>query len=125
VCSENLAVSFRGPLETPLDILVSFAISSDGAAAVIVGADPDTAIECPLFQLVSAEQCIVNDGIVGHTREIGMAYYLHQNVPSTVAKGAAGCLEETFSTRYGIKDWNSLFYSVHPGGPGVLNKFEQ
>jgi chalcone synthase len=63
VCSENLAVSFRGPLETPLDILVSFAISSDGAAAVIVGADPDTAIECPLFQLVSVEQCWCRDKI--------------------------------------------------------------
>lgn len=74
---------------------------------------------------VSRAVYCVNYGIVGHTREMGMASYLHQNVPSTVAKGAAECLEETFSTRYGIKDWNSLFYSVHPGGPGVLNKFEQ
>ncbi|KAJ7004966.1 hypothetical protein NC653_009748 [Populus alba x Populus x berolinensis] len=97
--SKNLAVCFRGPLETPLDILLSSASSSDGAAAVVVGGDPDTATS--------------------------MAYYLYPNVPSTVAKGAAACSEETFSTRYGIKDWNSLFYSVHPGGPGVLNKFEQ
>ncbi|KAJ7009735.1 hypothetical protein NC653_000441 [Populus alba x Populus x berolinensis] len=42
-------------------------------------------------------------------------------VPKVVAKGAAQCLVETFSARYGIKDWNSLFYIVHPGGPGVLN----
>ncbi|KAG6791114.1 hypothetical protein POTOM_000226 [Populus tomentosa] len=43
------------------------AIFSHSAAAVIVGADPDTATERPLFQLVSAEQCIVpdsDDGIV-------------------------------------------------------------
>jgi chalcone synthase len=46
-------------------------------------------------------------------------------VPKIVAEGAAQCLVETFSARYGIKDWNSLFYVVHPGGTGVLNKFEE
>ncbi|KAI5600470.1 hypothetical protein BDE02_01G027100 [Populus trichocarpa] len=116
------------PSETHLDILVGSAIFSDGAAAIIVGADPDTATERPLFQLVSAEQCIVpdsDDGIVGHIREMGISYYLHKMVPKIVAEGAAQCLVETFNARYGIKDWNSLFYVVHPGGTGVLNKFEE
>jgi len=128
VCSENMTVCFRAPSETHLDILVGSAIFSDGAAAIIVGADPDTATERPLFQLVSAEQCIVpdsDDGIVGHIREMGISYYLHKMVPKIVAEGAAQCLVETFSARYGIKDWNSLFYVVHPGGTGVLNKFEE
>lgn len=84
--------------------------------------------ERPLFQLVSAEQCIVpdsDDGIAGHIREMGISYYLNKMVPKIVAEGVAQCLVETFSARYGIKDWNSLFYVVHPGGTGVLNKFEE
>ncbi|KAJ7005360.1 hypothetical protein NC653_009995 [Populus alba x Populus x berolinensis] len=75
--SKNLAVSFRGPLETPLDILLSSASSSDGAAAVVVGGDPDTATS--------------------------MAYYLYPNVPSTVAKGAAACLRRHSALDMGLR----------------------
>ncbi|CAK7336506.1 unnamed protein product [Dovyalis caffra] len=128
VCSENMTFCFRAPSETHLDVLVGSAIFSDGAAAVIVGADPDTTIERPLYQLVSAEQCIVpnsEDAIVCPVREIGMSYSLNRSVPKIVAKGAAQCLVETFGARYGIEDWNSLFYVVHPGGAGVLNKLEE
>lgn len=49
VCSEIIAVTFRGPSEAHLDILVGQALFSDGAAVVIVGSDPIFGIEKSLF----------------------------------------------------------------------------
>ncbi|KAF2296675.1 hypothetical protein GH714_001082 [Hevea brasiliensis] len=70
--------SFHAPSDTHLDILVGSAIFADGAAAVIVGADPDTSTERPLFHLVPASQTIIpeSNGIVGQTREMGLTYCL-------------------------------------------------
>ncbi|KAK3412921.1 hypothetical protein EUGRSUZ_I01579 [Eucalyptus grandis] len=101
VCSEITAVTFRGPTDTHLDSLVGQALFGDGAAAVIVGADPDTAVERPLYQLVSAAQTILPD-----------------------SDGAIdGHLREAFSP-IGISDWNSLFWIAHPGGPAILDQVE-
>jgi chalcone synthase len=54
VCSEVTVVTFRGPSDSNLSSLVGQALFGDGASAVIVGADPDTSVERPLFELVSA-----------------------------------------------------------------------
>ncbi|KAK2976675.1 hypothetical protein RJ640_004276 [Escallonia rubra] len=51
VCSEITVVTFRGSSDTHLDSLVRQALFGDGAAAVIVGVDPDVSVERPLFQL--------------------------------------------------------------------------
>ncbi|KAK3020787.1 hypothetical protein RJ639_047743 [Escallonia herrerae] len=64
VCSEITVVTFRGPSDTHMDSLVGQALFDDGAAAVIVGADPDVSVECPLFQLLSAAQTILPDSTV-------------------------------------------------------------
>ncbi|KAK2993515.1 hypothetical protein RJ640_025525 [Escallonia rubra] len=45
VCSEITVVTFRGSSDTHLDSLVGQALFGDGAAAVIVGADPDAFVE--------------------------------------------------------------------------------
>ncbi|KAG8493846.1 hypothetical protein CXB51_011155 [Gossypium anomalum] len=60
VCSEIMVGSFQPPSETHLDVLVGSALFSDGAAAVIVGANPNATInERPLFQIVSAKQAVI------------------------------------------------------------------
>ncbi|WVZ20451.1 hypothetical protein V8G54_007773, partial [Vigna mungo] len=61
VCSEITAVTFRGPSDTHLDILVGQALFGDGAAAVIIGSDPIPQIEKPLFELVWTSQTIAPD----------------------------------------------------------------
>ncbi|XP_038700257.1 chalcone synthase-like [Tripterygium wilfordii] len=127
VCSENMVTSFHAPSETHLDILVGSAIFSDGAAAVIVGADPVLDSEHPLFELVSASQTIIpdsEDGIIGEVREIGMKYYLSKGLSEIIARKIQQCMVENF-TPLGINDWNSLFYIVHPGGPAVLRVVEE
>nr|AEO36981.1 chalcone synthase [Dimocarpus longan] len=126
VCSEITAVTFRGPTDTHLDSLVGQALFGDGAAAVIIGADPDTSIERPLFQLVSAAQTILPDSdgaIDGHLREVGLTFHLLKDVPGLISKNIEKSLVEAF-TPIGINDWNSIFWIAHPGGPAILDQVE-
>ncbi|KAF6135225.1 hypothetical protein GIB67_035296 [Kingdonia uniflora] len=126
VCSEITAVTFRGPSDTHLDSLVGQALFGDGAAAVIVGADPDLSVERPLFELVSAGQTILPDSegaIDGHLREVGLTFHLLKDVPGLISKNIEKSLTEAF-TPIGIKDWNSLFWIAHPGGPAILDQVE-
>ncbi|XP_037475236.1 chalcone synthase 2-like [Triticum dicoccoides] len=126
VCSEIIAVNFRGPHESHLDSLVGQALFGDGAAAVIVDADPDMSVERPLFQLVSASQTILPDSegaIDGHLREVGLTFHLLKDVPGLISKNIERALEDTFKP-LGIDDWNSVFWIAHPGGPAILDMVE-
>ncbi|KAK7336182.1 hypothetical protein VNO77_16715 [Canavalia gladiata] len=126
VCSEITAVTFRGPSDTHLDSLVGQALFGDGAAAVIVGADPDLTVERPVFQLVSAAQTILPDSdgaIDGHLREVGLTFHLLKDVPGIISKNIEKSLVEAFAP-IGISDWNSIFWVAHPGGPAILDQVE-
>nr|UWK01849.1 chalcone synthase [Erythronium umbilicatum]UWK01850.1 chalcone synthase [Erythronium umbilicatum] len=126
VCSEITAVTFRGPSESHLDSLVGQALFGDGAAAVIVGSDPDTTVERPLFQIVSASQTILPDSegaIDGHLREVGLTFHLLKDVPGLISKNIEKSLVQAFAP-LGISDWNSLFWIAHPGGPAILDQVE-
>ncbi|CAN1126579.1 Chalcone synthase [Linum perenne] len=127
VCSEITAVTFRGPSDTHLDSLVGQALFGDGAAAVIVGADPDLAVERPMFELISAGQTILPDSegaIDGHLREVGLTFHLLKDVPGLISKNIEKSLVEAFKP-LGISDWNSLFWIAHPGGPAILDQVEE
>lgn len=126
VCSEITAVTFRGPSDKHLDSLVGQALFGDGAAAVIVGSDPDLSVERPLFQLISAAQTILPDSegaIDGHLREVGLTFHLLKDVPGLISKNIEKSLKEAFGP-IGITDWNSLFWIAHPGGPAILDQVE-
>ncbi|CAN6247661.1 unnamed protein product [Urochloa humidicola] len=126
VCSEITVVTFRGPSEDHLDSLVGQALFGDGAAAVIVGADPIDHVERPLFQMVSAAETILpnSDGAIeGHLREVGLTFHLQDRVPQLISSHIERLLEESFKP-LGISDWNSIFWVAHPGGPAILNMVE-
>ncbi|XP_071735262.1 chalcone synthase isoform X1 [Rutidosis leptorrhynchoides] len=126
VCSEITAVTFRGPNDTHLDSLVGQALFGDGAAAVIVGSDPDLTTERPLFEMISAAQTILPDSegaIDGHLREVGLTFHLLKDVPGLISKNIEKALTQAFSP-LGISDWNSLFWIAHPGGPAILDQVE-
>ncbi|KAG6726146.1 hypothetical protein I3843_02G055100 [Carya illinoinensis] len=126
VCSEITAVTFRGPSDAHLDSLVGQALFGDGAAALIVGADPVPGVEKPLFELVSANQTILPDSdgaIDGHLREVGLTFHLLKDVPGLISKNIEKSLVEAFQP-LGITDWNSLFWIAHPGGPAILDQVE-
>ncbi|KAK1631269.1 hypothetical protein QYE76_005584 [Lolium multiflorum] len=128
VCSEITAVTFRGPSATGshLDNLVAQALFGDGAAAVVVGADPEEPFERPLFQLVSASQTILpeSDGLIGATlREAGLSVHINKDVPTIISKNIENALVKAFAP-LGIDDWNSIFWVAHPGGPAILDMVE-
>jgi len=127
VCSEITAVTFRGPSDTHLDSLVGQALFGDGAAAMIIGADPDLTVERPIFEIVSAAQTILPDSdgaIDGHLREVGLTFHLLKDVPGIISKNIEKSLVEAFAP-IGISDWNSIFWVAHPGGPAILDQVEE
>ncbi|XP_058102822.1 chalcone synthase 3-like [Magnolia sinica] len=126
VCSEITATGFRGPSETDLNSLVAQALFGDGAAAVIIGADPNSS-EKPLFQLVSASQTILADSegaIRVHSREVGLTVHLVKEVPSLISKNIKKIVAEAFEP-LGIDDWNLIFWITHPGGAAILDQVEE
>ncbi|XP_058109864.1 chalcone synthase 2-like [Magnolia sinica] len=126
VCSEITAATFRGPSDTYLDGLVGQALFGDGAAAVIIGADPNS-YERPIFQFVSAAQTILPDSegaIDGHLGEAGLTFHLQKDVPGIISKNIEKSLVEAFEP-LGINDWNSIFWIAHPGGPAILDQVEE
>ncbi|MQL95602.1 hypothetical protein Taro_028275 [Colocasia esculenta] len=127
VCSEITALTFHGPNENQLGCLVGQAIFGDGAAALVVGADPVWGAERPIFELVSAAETILPDSdgaIQGHLRELGLTFQLSKDVPGIISSNIEGCLREAFAP-LGICDWNSIFWAPHPGGRSILDHVEE
>ncbi|KAG5530974.1 hypothetical protein RHGRI_025803 [Rhododendron griersonianum] len=126
VCSEITATTFRGPSDTHLDGLVGQALFGDGAAAIIVGADPIPGVEKPLFELVSANQTILpnSEGAIdGHLREVGATFHLLKEVPGLISNNIEKALTDAFQP-LGISDWNSIFWVPHAGGRAILDQVE-
>ncbi|XP_020532038.1 chalcone synthase-like [Amborella trichopoda] len=96
VCPEMMSMYFHGPIRMDPESLVVPALFGDGAATVVIGADP-MSTERGLNQLFRACQSIVPNSmhaLKGPIHEAGITY------------------------------WNTLFYVVHPGGPRILDKME-
>ncbi|KAJ0753864.1 putative chalcone synthase [Helianthus annuus] len=126
VCSEIMATIFHGPSENHIDSLVGQALFGDGAAAIIVGSDPDLAVEHPLFEIVSASQTIIPDtemAINLHLREDGLKLHLDKDVPKMIFENIENISMQAVRP-LGLSDWNSLFWIVHPGGRRILDEVE-
>ncbi|KAL2899627.1 Polyketide synthase 1 [Bienertia sinuspersici] len=125
VCSEITTVNFHGPSEHHIDSLVGQALFGDGAAAVVVGADPVADVELPLFQLIHAVQTTVPDstGPASEIVEMGQTFHLRKDLPFFVSKNVEQCLVKAFKP-IGITDWNSIFWIAHNGGRAILDQTE-
>ncbi|KAJ6978215.1 hypothetical protein NC653_029953 [Populus alba x Populus x berolinensis] len=128
VCSEITAITFHAPNEAQLGCLVGQALFGDGAGAAIIGSDPDTLVEKPIFQLVSAAQIMIPDSehaIEGHVREMGLLIHLSEDVPKLISDNVEAALREVVAPIGGVlSDWNSLFWAVHAGGRAILDGVE-
>ncbi|KAL0746263.1 hypothetical protein Bca101_028265 [Brassica carinata] len=106
VCSEIIALFFRGPSDTHLDSLLGQALFSDGAAALVTIL-PNS------------------DGVINlQLREAGLTFHLLKHVPRLISKNIEKSLHEAFKP-LGISDWNSLFWIAHPGGRAILDEVEK
>ncbi|XP_074297468.1 chalcone synthase-like [Silene latifolia] len=127
VCAELSLVGFRGPKDTDIDTMVGQALFTDGAAAAIIGVDPDGSTgERPLFEIISASQSLVPDtefAIRRQLRQVGLTLMLSKENSNLIANNIEKQLIKAVSP-LGITDWNSLFWVVHPGGPAILDQVE-
>ncbi|KAL9247799.1 hypothetical protein vseg_021189 [Gypsophila vaccaria] len=126
VCAETTVVNFHGPSEAQIDSLVGQALFGDGAAAVIVGAEPDLSIERPWFQLVKGIQSTIpntNEAAASEILNMGQTFHLRKDLPCLISDHVVDSLVKLFSP-IGVHDWNSIFWIAHNGGPAVLNGVE-
>ncbi|MED6121054.1 Chitin synthase, class 2 [Stylosanthes scabra] len=142
VWTEVTMALFHGPNTNHLDVLVGQSLFGDGAAAIIIGADPninnynnnpDYNNEVPLFELSFASQTTIpnTESVAGLCpQEMGLVYYIGKEMPSLVSGNIGKCIIEAFNS-IGMMmsndkmNWNSLFYVIHPGGPAILDKIEK
>lgn len=127
VCAEIIGLTFRGPSEKHLDDLVCQALFADGAASMIIGADPIPNVEKSLFEIFSAGQTFIpetNGAITARLRQAGLLVNLHKDVPKLFSENIEKCLQDAFGP-LGISDWNSIFWIAHPGGSGILDHVER
>ncbi|KAL6657999.1 hypothetical protein ACP70R_005779 [Stipagrostis hirtigluma subsp. patula] len=129
VCAELTIMLFRGPKEGCLQTLIDQGLFGDGAGAVIVGADPMTPIEQPLFEMVLASQAVIpysahalnmqltNIGINGVTHEHNLGAFIGDNMEDF--------LLDTFGPLGIDAKWNDLFWVVHPGASIILDRIER
>lgn len=134
VCVETMLATFQKPTTSlTTDVLIGHALFGDGAAAMIIGADPNPSFECPLFEIVLASQTTVPD-----TEDIirgqipgemgGVVYRIDKSLPNIVFNNVEQCLIHELGSIGLINneiDWNKFFYAIHPGGPVILSKVEE
>ncbi|XP_043715628.1 type III polyketide synthase A [Telopea speciosissima] len=124
--SETTILGYRPPnMSRPYD-LVGAALFGDGAAAVIIGTDPLSDIESPFMELTYAVQQFLpgtHNVINGRLSEEGINFKLGRDLPQKIEEN----IEEfckMLMEKADLKDYNDLFWAVHPGGPAILNRLE-
>ncbi|KAF0897552.1 hypothetical protein E2562_039041 [Oryza meyeriana var. granulata] len=124
--AELTLILFRAPQEDHIDELVTQALLSDGAGAVIVGAGG--ADEGPLFEMVSAAQTTLpnsEDGADGQLYASGMVFCPSAKLPALVRENVEQCFVEGVGPLVPSGGGsNDLFWAVHPGGLAILDSVE-
>ncbi|XVE67101.1 hypothetical protein DITRI_Ditri08aG0133200 [Diplodiscus trichospermus] len=127
--SETTIIGFKPPsANRPYD-LVGAALFGDGAGAMIIGTDPVLSIERPLFELHSAIQNFLPNTektIDGKLTEEGISFKLARELPQIIEDNIEVFCEKLMGI-VGLtdKDYNNMFWAVHPGGPAILNRIEK
>ncbi|XP_010934708.2 type III polyketide synthase A-like [Elaeis guineensis] len=124
--SETTILGFRPPnMARPYD-LVGAALFGDGAAAVVIGADPIDGVETPFMELDYAVQQFLpgtHNIIDGRISEEGINFKLGRDLPQMIEGHIEGFCRMLMA-KAGLQDFNELFWAVHPGGPAILNRLE-
>ncbi|KAG5239070.1 chalcone and stilbene synthase family protein [Salix suchowensis] len=99
--SETTIIGIKPPsADRPYD-LVGVTLLGDGTRAVIVGTHPIPVTESPLFELHTAIQNFL---------------------PNTEKTVDGTLTEEGLKITLRDSDYNKMFWSIHPGGPAILNR---
>lgn len=125
--SETTILGFRPPNKARPYDLVGAALFGDGAAAVIVGANPVLGQESPFMELSHAVQKFLPDThnvIDGRLSEEGINFKLGRDLPQKIEDNIEEFCRKLMAKSNTVKEFNELFWAVHPGGPAILNRLE-
>lgn len=127
--SETTIIGYKPPsADRPYD-LVGVALFGDGAGAMIIGSDPVSETEKPLFELHSAMQQFLpgtDKTIDGRLTEEGISFKLARELPQVIEDNVEWFCEKLMGAGGFGKEWyNKMFWAVHPGGPAILNRIEK
>ncbi|KAL6210058.1 hypothetical protein ACLB2K_020996 [Fragaria x ananassa] len=96
---------------------------------MIIGADPELVSENPLFELHTALQEFLpgtEKTIDGRLTEEGISFKLARELPQIIEDNAEGfCGRLMDVVGFDKKEYNKMFWAVHPGGPAILNRMEK
>ncbi|KAI4356684.1 hypothetical protein L6164_000688 [Bauhinia variegata] len=124
--SETTILGFRPPNKARPYDLVGAALFGDGAAAAIIGANPILGQESPFMELNYAVQQFLpetHNVIDGRLSEEGINFKLGRDLPQKIEANIEEFCRKLMA-KSELKDFNELFWAVHPGGPAILNKIE-
>ncbi|VVB06765.1 unnamed protein product [Arabis nemorensis] len=127
--SETMVLGFRPPNKARPYDLVGAALFGDGAAALIIGADP-TEAESPFMELHCAMQLFLpgTQGVIdGRLSEEGISFKLGRDLPQKIEDNVEDFCKKLMAkagSGSGSLELNDLFWAVHPGGPAILNGLE-
>ncbi|XP_006396202.2 type III polyketide synthase C isoform X1 [Eutrema salsugineum] len=127
--SETMVLGFRPPNKARPYDLVGAALFGDGAAALIIGADP-TESESPFIELHCAMQKFLpgTQGVIdGRLSEEGISFKLARDLPQRIEDNVEDFCKKLVAeagSGSGSLELNDLFWAVHPGGPAILNGLE-
>ncbi|KAL0439897.1 UNVERIFIED_CONTAM: Chalcone synthase J [Sesamum latifolium] len=68
--------------------------------------------------------CDGDSATVGQLGEVGLVIQLGKAIPRLISNNFEKSLIEAFEP-WGISDWNSIFWAVHPSGPKIVNLIEK
>ena len=127
--SETTIIGYKPPsADRPYD-LVGVALFGDGAGAMIIGSDPILGNERPLFELHTAVQKFLPDTekkIDGRLTEEGISFKLARELPQIIEDNIEDFCDKLIRVAgFENKEYNSLFWAIHPGGPAILNRIEK
>lgn len=124
--SETTILGFRPPNKARPYDLVGAALFGDGAAAVVIGSDPIAGLERPFMELNYAVQQFLpgtSQVIDGRISEEGIYFKLGRDLPQKIEENIEEFCKKLMG-KAGLKEYNELFWAVHPGGPAILNRLE-
>ncbi|CAE6144832.1 unnamed protein product [Arabidopsis arenosa] len=125
--SETTVLGFRPPNKARPYDLVGAALFGDGAAALIIGADPRES-ESPFMELHCALQQFLpqTQGVIdGRLSEEGISFKLGRDLPQKIEDNVEEfCKKLVAKAGSGSLELNDLFWAVHPGGPAILSGLE-
>ncbi|CAK9272320.1 unnamed protein product [Sphagnum jensenii] len=126
VAEANTIMNFRAPNKDTLykvDGFLAHVTLGDGAAALVIGADPLPEVERPIYEMYWSTQMAVPDSehaLKGRLTEAGLFQQLEKDtVPILIAKHL-GELTSEGKKLVGNPDNRDMFWVVHPGAYKIL-----